>query len=566
MKKKWVLKQIDEKLIPNVPGFPALISRLLATRGFTEEKEIQNFLNPEYSNLLDPFRFKDMKKSVERIAQAIDKSERIVVYADYDADAITACVVVYLALKKLGAEVGYYIPDRFSESYGVNPDAIKQIASEGTKLIITVDCGTNSVAETKIALDSGVDVIITDHHEIVGDRPKSFALINPKNSEDNYPYEHLTGVGVAYKLVQALMTEAPTLRSGQPAVAGWEKWLLDLVSIGTVADLQKLDGENRILVKFGLRVLEKTRWLGLKAILDISGAKFPIDTYTLGFLIAPRINAAGRIRHADLAFRLLITDQKQEALDLAKQLDDLNQHRQMLTDQTLSEAREQAERMSDKSVLVVSGDDWPKGVVGLVAGKLMEEYNRPVLVIDKSGDQATGSARSVSNFDIVEALKKSSDLLLKYGGHKQAAGFSLKPGNIEALRQRLLEHAKALDYKSSETELIIDSEAGARDLSWETYEYLTKLAPFGVGNRKPKFLAKNFEVQEIRQVGSESQHLKLTCRLEGKQFNAIAFGKGFLAATLSSSKKFDAVFELDANEWNGHKELQLKIIDIKSNE
>ncbi|MDP4001140.1 MAG: single-stranded-DNA-specific exonuclease RecJ [bacterium] len=555
MKKKWVLKQIDEKLIPKVPDYPALILRLLAARGFTEEKEIQNFLNPEYSNLIDPYKFKDMKKSVDRIQQSIEKGERIVVYADYDADAITACAVVYLALKKLGAEVGYYIPDRFSEGYGVNSDAIKQIASESTKLIITVDCGTNSVAETKIALDLGVDVIITDHHEIVGERPKSFALINPKNSEDNYPYKYLTGVGVAYKLVQALMPDDE-----------WHKWLLDLVSIGTVADLQKLDGENRILVKFGLHVLEKTRWSGLKALIDVSGARFPMDTYTLGFLIAPRINAAGRIRHADLAFRLLITDQKKEAEDLAKQLDDLNQHRQMLTDQTLSEAREQAERISDKPVLVVSGDDWPKGVVGLVAGRLMEEYNRPVLVIDSSGDEATGSARSVNNFDIVGALNKSANLLTKYGGHKQAAGFSLKPENIEALHQRLLEIAKSLDYEPTDPEITIDSEVGVRDLSWEIYEYLTKLAPFGVGNRKPKFLAKNFEVIQIRQVGADNQHLKLTCQLEGKQFNAIAFGKGFLAAILSSNKKFDAVFELEANEWNGNKELQLKILDIKIQE
>jgi single-stranded-DNA-specific exonuclease len=537
----------------NLPEYPELIGKLLGLRGITTAQDAEEFLNPDYNKLHDPFLFGDMQKAKERIERAIEAKEKIHVYADYDADAITALSVMYLALKKLGADLDYYIPDRFTEGYGMNTDAIKKIADSGAKLIITVDCGTNSKEEVKLAMELGMDVIITDHHEITNGLPEAYAVINPKNEKDNYPEKILTGVGVAYKLVQVLVTD------------GYEKWLLDLVAIGTVADLQSLTGENRVLVHFGLKVLSKTRWAGLRALMDVSGIdqnQRALDTYTLGFLIAPRINAAGRIKHGDIAFNLLTTQDQVLAQKLARELNDLNIHRQKLTEQVLSEAKAQVELNPGRKILLVAGDNWPKGVVGLVAGKLTEEYHRPALVMEKDSDTATGSARSVAGFDIVEALKFAKDDLLKFGGHEQAAGFTLENSKIESLHKKLLEFAEKKNYEPTPPEVVIDSEVGAKDLTWQVSDYLTKFGPFGMGNPKPRFIAKGFGLVDSRLVGADGKHLKFTCELDGQKYGAIAFNKGYLADILSREKKFDCVFELEANEWNGKRELQLKIVDL----
>src|SRR3989344_9460064 len=325
MKRRWEIKQPSGQQ-PVMPEYPSFILKLLQLRGFYTEEEIQDFLNPDYSKLHDPFLFKEMQKAVKRVWDAQERKEKITIYADYDADAITAASVTYLTLKKIGADINCYIPDRFSEGYGMNTEARKKLQADGTKLIITVDCGTNAVEEALLCRELGMDLIITDHHEKTGPLPDAFALINPKNPSDDYPFPYLTGVGVAFKFVQAMLSFAPTLRSEQSAVpAGWEKWLLDLVAIGTVADCQSLTGENRILVYYGLKVISKTCWIGLKALIkeaQINANK--LDTYALGFLIAPRINAAGRIKHADIAFRLLTSENILEAENLAKELNDLN--------------------------------------------------------------------------------------------------------------------------------------------------------------------------------------------------------------------------------------------------
>ena len=388
MKKQWKIKTPPEAPLPNLPQYPNLILRLLALRGITEESAIHDFLDPDYEKLHDPFLFKDMQKAVERINQAIKRQEKVAIYADYDADAITACSVLYLALKKLGLTPVSYIPDRFTEGYGMNQDAIRKLAEDKVSLIITVDCGTNAVLEGSLCQELGIDLIITDHHEVTGPLPEAYAIINPKSPEDNYPFEFLTGVGVAYKLAQALFSSKGD---------GWEKWLLDLVAVGTVADCQSLTGENRILVSFGLKVLTKTRNLGLKALLEAAQVKSDkYDSFTLGFVLGPRINAAGRIKHADAAFNLLIADKPQDAQKFALDLNDLNKHRQMLTEQILSEARAQAELHLDKKVLLVFGQEWPKGIVGLIAGRLTEEYSRPSLAIsvDNAGAVSTPDLRT----------------------------------------------------------------------------------------------------------------------------------------------------------------------------
>lgn len=563
MPKKWIIKQPGETALPILPEYPSVILKLLALRGLTDPEQINDFLNPVYEKLHDPFLFRDMQKAMERIHASIEQKQKITIYADYDADAITACAVLYLALTKLGAQVEYYIPDRFTEGYGMNEEAVRSIAAAGTKLIITVDCGINAVAEAAVCRELGVDLIITDHHDLTSDLPDALAIINPKNPRDEYPFPYLTGVGVAFKLVQALFS-APTLRSGQPAIAGWEKWLLDLVAIGTVADLQSLTGENRVLVSFGLKVLEKTKWPGLRALLQLAGVEKTPDAYTLGFIVAPRINAAGRIKHGNAAFELLICQDPKRAEELARQLDELNRQRQTLTDQILSEAKAQVELASDKKILVAHGLDWPKGVVGLVAGKLTETYNRPTLAISIDAEgRAVGSARSVSGFDIVQALTHAKDVLTKYGGHPQAAGFSLTVVNLPNLHLKLLEYAEMINWEAGEAVLSADLELGAQDITWDVVEYLERFGPFGIGNPRPKFMAQSLEVLDVRLVGAKQQHLKLRIGLGNHRLEAIAFGMGYLASELAVSKKIDAIFELSVNEWNGRKDMQLKISDLK---
>jgi single-stranded-DNA-specific exonuclease len=564
MPKLWKIKTTETNNLPNLPEYPSLITKLLAQRGILEQESIHDFLNPDYAKLHDPFRFRQMQIAVDRIWKAIEGKEKVTIYADYDADAITALSVMYLGLKKLGITVDYYIPDRFSEGYGMNLEAIRTIAATGNKLIITVDCGINAVEEAKLCKELGMDLIITDHHEVTGELPDALAIVNPKNPKDDYPFPFLTGVGVAYKVMQAVFQATGNREQG--TVEGWEKWLLDLVAIGTVADCQSLTGENRILVSYGLKVLAKTKWPGLKAMLAAANLKTnKYDTFTLGFILAPRINAAGRIKHGDVAFKLLVAENTTEGQILASELNKLNQHRQLLTEQVMSEAKAQIELAPDKKVLMAAGKDWPKGVVGLVAGRLAEQYNRPVLAISTIEGLATGSARSTPEFDIVAALTAAKDLLQKYGGHTQAAGFTLASDNLPSFHQRLLEYADSLNLTLNEATLEIDAEVEPTDITWENYGYLEKLAPFGYGNAKPKFSAKGLMVLDCRPVGSDNKHCKLKVKFGDHQLEAICFGQGFLNNSVKVGQTIDAVFELLANEWNGNKQLQLKILDVKQN-
>lgn len=559
MKKRWEVKNSNDLVLPEAPELPLIIRKVLAMRGYFDNAEIDAYLNPDYEKLHDPFLFKEMQNAVERIKKAIDEKEKIFIYADYDADAITACSVVYLAFKKLGITVDYYIPDRFTEGYGVNDEAIRKIAEAGGKLIITVDCGINAVKEIELANSLDVDIIITDHHELTDNLPPAAAVINPKNPFDQYPFPYLTGVGVAFKLVQGLFFYLKITE-------GWEKWLLDLVAIGTVADCQSLTGENRVLVSFGLRVLGKTRWVGLREMMKQAGIGKRVDTFTLGFVLAPRINAAGRIKHASTAFELLVCENNSKAMELAKELNDLNTHRQNLTEQILSEAKSQIELIADKKILITHGVDWPKGIVGLVAGKLTEEYNRPVLAISSSSDgQAIGSARSIPSFDIVEALKYAKDLLLKYGGHTQAAGFTLSSDKLQDFHLKLLEYAETTNLVIEDPIIYLDGEMEPNDISWEIAEYIDKMAPFGIGNAKPKFFAAGLQVMDLRTL-SGGKHLKLKLKFGDKTFDAIAFNQGFKSVELTIGKIVEVAFELSTNEWNGNKELQMKILDIKIKE
>ncbi len=552
MQKIWALKKQTET---------DLIKQLLANRGFLAENEVADFLQPDYAKLHDPFLFKDMEKAVNRIWQAIENKEQILIYSDYDADAITANTVVYRCLKFLGASPEVYIPDRFSEGYGLNLEAFEKIKQRGVNVVITVDCGTNSTAEANFCRANNIDLIITDHHEITGAVPNAFALINPKNPAEDYPYDQLVGVGVAFKLVCGILSK----REKHSLPDGFEKWFLDLVAIGTVADCHSLLGENRILVRYGLRVLAKTKWLGLKILMQLAGVadKQP-DTYTLGFIIAPRINAAGRIEHASAAFDLLATDDPAKALEYAQALERLNSRRQMLTETVMSEARAQLQLLEGRKILMAYGD-FPKGVVGLVAGKLTEEYGKPVLVLERGVETATGSARSVRNFNIVEALTFSKDILMKYGGHAAAAGFTLRSEHLDVFYKNLLDYAdKNLNDQDLVKVIEIEAEIKPEELTLETAQQIESFEPFGVDNNKPKLLLSNVILENCNAVGKDSKHLQLTVRAaNGKLHKCIAFGFGKAVNELIVGAAIDLVCELLIDSWNGTRQLKLRVIDYR---
>ncbi|MCL5008928.1 MAG: DHH family phosphoesterase, partial [Patescibacteria group bacterium] len=364
MEKIWkVWDTIPKAVSEQLAKLPPLTRQMLYRRGLAEPEQARQFLQAEYGGQTSPFLFQDMAKAVARIWQAVEAGEKITVYGDYDADAVTASAVLLRALRHLGAEADSYIPDRFTEGYGVNLQAIEKLALANTRLVITVDCGTNSCDAADLCKKLGMDFIITDHHEIIGDKPSALALINPKNSNDQYPYRELTGVGVAFRLAQALVSDDKAKKFAKDYVPGWEKWLLDLVAIGTVADCHSLLGENRVLVKYGLKVLAKTRWPGLRALSAAAGLDFAQkapDTYTLGFVLAPRLNAAGRLEHAGVALDLLLEDDAVAAQQKAAALNEINQRRQNLTQVVLGEAREQALLQSHRPVLLLYKPGWPK--------------------------------------------------------------------------------------------------------------------------------------------------------------------------------------------------------------
>lgn len=568
MKRIWKAK-------PKIEG--DLLQQLLRNRGLTTPQEIEDFLDPRYERMYDPFLMQDMAPAVARIETALERGEKITVYADYDADGVTAAAVLLRFFQGLGyAEIDYYIPDRFEESYGVNTEAVETLAARGTKLLITVDCGINAFASVAKARELGVDVIVTDHHQLTGGIPEAVAVLNPHRPDDRYPFKDLTGVGVAFKLVQGLMKSFDSvpplagLRSGNKLfpgyVAGFEKWLLDLVAIGTVADCQSLLGENRIIVKWGLLVLQKTRWVGLRKLLELAGIwGTEMDTYKIGFVIAPRINAAGRIEHADLALELLMTDDEAYATELAQKLEDLNRHRQELTEQILSEAREQLVLMADKKILLAAGEGWPKGVVGLVAGKLTEEFARPVLILERGELEATGSARSIGKFNIIEAIGQSQEILMRYGGHPMAAGFTLKSEHIELFHRNLLQYAEGLLSEEDLAPVVeYDAEIAVGQINDRLLEDLQKLGPFGLGNPRPRFRISNVSPRYVSTVGNEGKHLRMYLGDAGQSFGCIGFNLGFWAQKISDDRKIDILCEPQYNEWNGNKKIQLKIFDLQS--
>jgi len=560
------------------PEFSEITLQLLWERGLRSQTQIDEFFNPDYKqDLHDPFLMLGMEKAVKRIFQAINKKESIAIFGDYDADGVCGVVILETALRDLGApEVAVYIPDRYREGYGLNKPALENLARQGVKLILTVDCGISDLEEVKLAKKLKMDVVITDHHHVPKKIPPALAAIDPHQPKDEYPFKDLSGAGVAFKLAGALFARSDKVRIKLPA--GWEKNLLDLVALATVADCMPLLGENRTLVRYGLYVLAKTKRLGLQELMrvarlspvfDKEEIKTNLDTYSLGFVLAPRLNAAARVDHANVAYRLLNTQSLTEAVDLAQELDGKNRERQKITEQMVKQIDEQiADKVKDDKyrILVEADKSWQVGIVGLAAGKICEKYHRPTIIFGQSGPYLRGSARSIHSFNIIEALTVCESLLHEFGGHPGAAGLALEEKNLAAFAAKMNDLARQLKTEDLTPMLEIDGELTTEDISWEFFDQLEKFAPFGEQNEQPVFCLRNLTARGVRSVGANGQHLKLELESEpaGKIFRAIGFGLAKNGgADLKEGDKVEAAFELIADQWNGTRNLQLKIIDLK---
>jgi single-stranded-DNA-specific exonuclease len=559
--KSWRFVPVEQELrdyLSSRLGISAVVAQVLINRGIDNEKDARHFLYAGVETLGDPYALKDMDKAVERITAAIAKEEKITVYGDYDVDGITACSILYKVLIRLGAKVEYYIPERQSEGYGLNHSALEQICKTGTTLIITVDCGISSLEETAAMLGK-LDIIITDHHQAPEILPPALAIINPKRPGCSYPDKHLAGVGVVFKLCQALMA---TKQEGGSLFQDY----LDMVAVGTIADIVPLIGENRLLVKFGLEKLARTDNLGLKYLLEICCPKnIRLDAGKVGFGLAPRLNAAGRVGHAAMAVELLTTDNPEKAKQLAKILDEENSYRQTLEKQIFEAADLEISRagLTNDKVLVVVGDNWHPGVIGIVASRLVDKYYRPTIVISMKDGIGKGSCRSISGFDMYGALASCSDLITKYGGHKQAAGLTIPMEKVSEFRRKICERADLLSDDDYKPVLNIDTLVSLEQINTVLLEQLACLAPHGMGNPTPVFACKGLRVQDLRSVGQDGRHLKLRVRRQQSSGDVIAWGMGELASTLHRDENIDLAFAPELNEWQGHRNIQLKAFDLR---
>ena len=556
------------RLYERFPDLPPLFVQVLYARGLTTEAQIRAFLTEDGASCCSPFEMPGMAEAVQLIRAAITAAMPIAVYGDYDADGVTATALLTLTLRSLGAKVIPYIPNRFDEGYGLHEAAIRELAAQGVRLLLSVDCGIRAEAEVALARRLGMRVVITDHHHLGERLPPADAVINPRREGTPAPLHHLAGVGVAYTLAEALLRverRAPLRGDAAPPEA---EALLDLVAVGTVADLVPLREENRRLVRLGLRRLNEAPRPGLRALRLVSGVEGGVDEGTIAYQLAPRLNAAGRLRDARLALDLLLAEEEREAMALAEALERLNLERRRQTRRVQRAAERRVRGIEPLPPLLFAADaDWPPGVIGLAAGRLAERFHRPVVIVHKGEEHSVGSCRSPAHFHITRALEAVSDLLLHYGGHASAAGFTVRTEALPALQARLMEEAAhGLEAAAPEPPpLRPDAETALHDLSWDVYHLFQRLAPFGVGNPPPLLLSRGVHLVSARAVGKDGDHLKL--RLadgEGNLWDGIAFGQGALAERLG--RRVDLAYRLHRNEWRGRISLELEIEAIAPSE
>jgi single-stranded-DNA-specific exonuclease len=546
-------------------GLDPLVVQILYNRGLKEPHAVQNFLTDTLDDD-NPFRLRGVNEAVTRIRQAIRQGEQIAVYGDFDVDGVTSTALLIQALHALGANAEPYIPHRVDEGYGLNTDALDELAGRSINLVITVDCGVRAVEEVAHGRRLGLDFIITDHHEPPpGELPPALALINPKLPECRYPFDGLPGVALAFKLAQALVrveSRVPLRAEGRKGI-NEEDWL-DLVALGVVADLAPLVSENRVLVRRGLAVLNRAERVGMRALMEVAGVQpGRVGAETIGYILGPRLNAAGRPDHAMLAYQLLVTRDPTEARQLAEKLDARNRERQALTEAALEQALAQLEGEEEAFFLMAASADFASGIVGLVAGRLTEQLYRPSLVLELGAEVSRGSARSIPEFNIVGALDEVADLLIKYGGHKAAAGLTVATKNVEVLRSRLLEiAARELTGVELVPKLTVDAEWPLSRLSPQTFHNLATLEPFGVDNPAPLLLARDVTLRDYSAVGNEESHLRLKLEHNRIIWDAMAFRQGYWANNMP--ERLDIVYTPKIETWNGQDRLRLEIKDLRA--
>ena len=541
------------KTLSETFGITELIAKILVNRGYDTVEAANAFLRPELSGLHDPFLLHDMDKAIERLMQAIDSGQKIIVYGDYDVDGMTSTAIMTWALELMGANVDYFVPSRFSDGYGPNLANYQKLAAEGMQLLVTVDNGVSGKDEIAWLMAQGIDVIVTDHHELPEELPVATAIVHPRHPEGSYPFGGLSGAGVAFKVVSALLEE--------PADE-----VLDLAALGTVADVMSLTDENRIIVKQGLESLKLDPRPGVAALLAAAGTQLSdIDSSTIGFTIAPRLNALGRLENATTGVQLLLMDELEEAKPLADHVNALNQERQQLVTKITTAAQEQAAQLSEDPVLVVAGENWHEGVLGIVASKLVEQTGKPTIVLNVNGDEMKGSGRSVAAFDLFTALDGHRDLMTTFGGHASAAGMTVPTNNLTALRAALRDEAAQQQLATAQkADMQIATTVTAADFTKENFDNLQVLAPFGEGNPEPLFMLDLRGVNQVKTM-SEGKHLRFIAQTDTDQLPVVAFGWGNQASALAGHfSSLQIVGTMSQNSYRGNISYQLMLRDMSA--
>lgn len=542
------------------------VAQILFNRGLNDLEAAEQFIAGQYSSD-NPFTMQGISQAVTRLREAIRSADPIAVYGDFDADGVTATALLVETLRALGANVRPYIPHRVDEGYGLNVEALDELADQGVRLVVTVDCGIRALEEVMHAMGRGLEMIVTDHHEVGAALPPALAVINPKQPHCRYPFKELAGVGIAFKLAQALLRSHDQVPVTQRAFSLVEGDLLDLVALGTVADLAPLLEENRALVRRGLLKINEGQRPGLLSLIQRSGMRLgQVDTTAISFGLGPRINAAGRLTHAQTAYQLLVAQYPGEADKLADELNQLNLRRQRITAETQEQARQQAlAEGDDVPLLFAASPDFLEGVVGLAAGRLCEEFYRPAIVVHVGETTSRGSARSIAEFNITAALDQCADLLVRHGGHAAAAGFTVRNQDLPLLAQRLQElAAAALAAQVLQPTLFVDAEVGLGELNRRLYDWLARLEPFGYANPAPIFMTRRLRVVDSRAVGADRSHLKITLSDGRVRWEAIAFRQAHWLSQLP--RYIDVAYYLELNRWNGREQLQLNVRDLRPSE
>lgn len=558
MNKKWQIYQSDYEKIKELQekyNINKLLATILSNRGIIEEKQIKKFLDPKRTDFYNPFLMPDMESAVNRILKAIENNEKIIIYGDYDVDGITSVTVLKSFFQDRGIHVDEYIPNRLNEGYGLNKTAIEKISKQKYTLMITVDCGISAIEEIDYANQLGIETIVTDHHEPGNELPKALAVVDAKRKDNKYPCRNLAGVGVVFKLIQALSIK---LNLDEKEYLKY----LDIVCVGTISDIVPLEDENRVIVKLGLKLVSQTRNLGLREILKLSGYQ-QIDSTTISFGVAPRINACGRMGHQEDALKLFTTKDINEVIKLAEKLNEYNKERQDIEKNIYNEAIEIIDKddLDKKNTIVVMGKNWHHGVIGIVSSKITELYFKPSILLCEEDDYGKGSGRSIPGFDLYKALTECKDTIDKFGGHSMAVGINVKKEQFNEFRNKLEEIAKEQHIEEIVPILNIDAQVELDEINKDMVNSLKELEPYGEGNKMPIFAFKNLRIDSIRAL-SEGKHLKLTLKDKKNIVNAIGFNLGYLSSEYKIGDKIDVVGNLEINSFNGVDNLQINIKDI----